>query len=276
MYTLNCRGRLLALEQPVVMGILNITPDSFYSDSRVPKAAQWRAKAQQMIAEGAVILDVGGQSTRPGSERVPADEEAKRVVPSISALRQEFPDVFLSVDTYYAAVAKAAVEAGADLVNDVSAGKLDPAMLTTVAALGVPYIAMHMKGRPETMQQEARYSDVTQDVFEYLAKKVIECHEAGINDLVVDPGFGFAKTMEQNYRLLQQLDVFAALGVPLLAGLSRKSMIWKLLDTSPEAALNGSTVLHTIALLKGARILRVHDVREAVETVRLIHAVQQA
>ncbi len=269
MYTLNCKGRLLVIEKPVVMGILNITPDSFYSSSRVQEMDKIVQKAEQMMEEGATILDIGGQSTRPGSDRLTADEELKRVLPVIQQLKEKFPDAFFSIDSYHSTVAKEAVEAGADIVNDISAGEMDDQMLSTVAALHVPYIAMHMKGTPATMQQNAVYEDVAKEVIDYFIQKMDACKQAGITDIMIDPGFGFGKTIEHNFQLLKKLEAFQIFHVPVLAGLSRKSTIWKTLKINPEEALNGSTVLNTIALTKGATILRVHDVKEAVESIEL-------
>lgn len=276
MFTLNCKGRLLQLDAPAVMGILNCTPDSFYAGSRITSEGQLLEQAGAMLAAGARFLDVGGQSTRPGSEKVDAATEAGRVVPFIARLKETFPDAYVSVDTYYASVARAAVEAGADLVNDISSGALDANMLATVAALRVPYVAMHMKGTPQTMQQQAQYEDVVAEVLQWLLQKVEECRRAGIVDVIVDPGFGFGKTAVHNFRLLRQLKAFALLGCPVLAGLSRKSTIYKTLGCTAEEALNGTTVLNTIALLNGAALLRVHDVQEAVEAVQLLQAMQQA
>jgi dihydropteroate synthase len=272
MFTLNCKGRLLVLHQPVVMGIINTTPDSFYSNSRRSSADAALAQAEKMLQEGATILDLGGQSTRPGAEQVGAPAEAVRVVPVIEAIHRRFPEAYISVDTYHAAVAAAAVEAGACIVNDVSGGSLDAAMLSTVAQLQVPYICMHMRGTPENMQQHTQYSDVTQEVLDFFIKQTAACRHAGIHDVIVDPGFCFAKNSSQNFQLLRELDTFAILGLPVLAGISRKSMVYKTLGTTAAEALNGSTVLHTLALLKGASILRVHDVKEAVEAVKLVAA----
>lgn len=275
MYTLNCKGRLLVLEKPVVMGILNITPDSFYSGSRIDQKDVVK-KAGQMIAEGATIIDIGGQSTRPGSDRLTAQEELDRVLPAINSIRQNYPGVFLSIDTYHATVAKETVAAGVDMVNDISAGDMDADMLSTVASLNVPFIAMHMQGTPDTMQDKPMYENVATEVVEYFIQKTTACKEAGINDLIIDPGFGFGKTITHNFQLLKQLEVLQIFHVPVLAGLSRKSTIWKTLQITPEEALNGTTVLNTIALTKGAAILRVHDVKEAVEAVKLYEAYNNA
>lgn len=275
MFTLNCKGRLLVVDKPVVMGILNITPDSFYSGSRINENDVLR-KAEKMLADGAAIIDIGGQSTRPGSEQIGADEELKRIISSIENLAKHFPAAIISVDTYHAKVVKEAVGAGASIINDISGGDLDAEMLNTVAGLKVPYICMHMKGNPANMQQHAVYDDVTKEVLDHFIQKNDACKKAGINDVIIDPGFGFAKTISQNLALLKNLSVFKMLERPILIGLSRKSTIYKTLNITPEESLNGSTVLHTISLLNGANILRVHDVKEAVETIRLTEAYQKA
>jgi dihydropteroate synthase len=273
MFTLNCKGRLLVIDKPVVMGILNATPDSFYSGSRVTETDILK-RAERMLNEGATILDVGGQSTRPGSKQVDADEELRRVIPAIRSISNNFPEAFISVDTYHSNIAKEAVAAGASLVNDISGGNLDAEMLKVVASLKVPFISMHMKGSPETMQQLTDYDDVVKAVLDFFISKIDECKKMGIHDVIIDPGFGFAKNINQNFRLLRQLNVFKMLERPMLVGLSRKSTIYKTLNISAEEALNGSTVLHTIALLNGANILRVHDVKEAIEAIRLVDAYQ--
>ena len=270
MFTLNCKGRLLVIDKPVVMGIINVTPDSFYSGSRITATDDILRQAEKMISEGASILDIGGQSSRPGSEDIGMEGELARVVPAIEAIHLHFPQSFISVDTYYATVAAAAVQAGAGIVNDISSGTLDAEMIKTVAALNVPYIAMHMKGTPKTMNQLANYIDVTLEVLDFFIKKIEECRLAGIKDVIVDPGFGFAKTISHNFILLKNLSIFKILEKPLLAGLSRKATIYKTLGISPEEALNGTTVLNTIALQNGANILRVHDVKEAVEIIKLL------
>lgn len=263
------KGRVLNLEKPVIMGILNATPDSFYNKGRDSDTNSLLTNAEKMLDEGAAILDVGGASTRPGATLISADEEIQRVIPAIEAILKRFPDAWLSVDTYNSATAKAAVEAGASIINDVSSGSIDADMLATVAQLKVPYIAMHMQGTPETMQQNPQYDDAVTDVLNYLRDKVSECTEADIKDIITDPGFGFGKTKEHNFSLLRNLHRFRELGRPVLAGISRKGMIWKTLGTSPEQALNGTTALHMVALQQGANILRVHDVHEAVEVLRL-------
>jgi dihydropteroate synthase len=272
MYTLNCKGKLLSLEKPVVMGILNATNDSFYKGYLESSSDELITLVGQMLEQGAGIIDIGGQSTRPGSLRISAEDEAGRVVPLIEILNKRFPGIIISIDTYYAAVAAAAVDAGARIVNDISAGNMDQNMIETVAGLKVPYICMHMKGTPETMQQEAVYEDILREVLDFFIAKTEECRAAGIQDVIVDPGFGFAKTIRQNFTLLRNLRTFEMLERPLLAGLSRKSTIYKTLGTTAEEALNGTTVLNTIALLNGANILRVHDPREAKEAVELVAA----
>jgi dihydropteroate synthase len=271
MFTLNCKGRLLVIDKPVVMGILNITPDSFYSGSRVNNDEVLRT-AEQMLKDGATILDIGGQSTRPGSQQIGAGKELERIIGPIETLNRHFPQSIISVDTYHSSVAKEAVAAGASIVNDISGGSSDAGMLATVAALKVPFICMHMKGSPENMQQQAVYQNVAKEVLDYFISRIYDCTQAGITDIIIDPGFGFAKTISHNFQLLQQLGVFKILERPVLAGLSRKSTVYKILKTTPEEALNGSTVLHTLALLNGAHILRVHDVKEAMETIELVQA----
>lgn len=269
MYTLNCKGRLLEIQQPVVMGIINITPDSFYSGSRRFTIDSALLMAEQMLTDGATILDIGGQSTRPGSTQLTAAEEMERVLPVIEAISSRFPESFISVDTYFSSVARAAVETGATIINDISGGSFDANMLTTVAGLRVPYVCMHVKGTADTMHETHTEMDITREVLDYFIAKKQECQQAGIIDLIVDPGFGFSKTIAQNFEILKHLEVFSMLNKPLLLGVSRKSSIYKTLGITPEEALNGSTVLHTAGLLKGASILRVHDVKEAMEAIKL-------
>lgn len=272
MFTLNCKGRLITIDKPVVMGILNITPDSFYSGSRNVLIESALKTTSQMLKDGAFIIDIGGQSTRPGSTLLTAEEEMERIVPVIEKLVQQHADIIISVDTFYADVAKAAVEAGALMINDISCGQLDEKMFTTVASLNVPYVGMHMKGTPQTMQQLAQYENVTVDVMDYFIRLIPQMQQAGIKDIILDPGFGFAKTIEHNFQLLKEMNQLEILEKPLLAGLSRKSTVYKTLNTTPEHALNGTTVLNTIALMNGADILRVHDVKEATECIRLFKA----
>lgn len=276
MFTLNCKGKLLTITEPVVMGIMNITPDSFYGGSRMQGEDAWIAAADAMLKQGALIVDIGGQSTRPGSTALDAAAEKERVIPAIRTIHQHFPEAILSVDTYHSAVAAVAVEAGASIVNDISAGNMDPKMIPLVAEMQVPYIAMHMKGTPANMDKHAVYEHVAMEVLDYFIAKTLELKEAGVQDVIIDPGFGFSKTVQQNFELLKHLHVLKALEKPMLVGLSRKSTIWKTLGITPDEALNGTTVLNTIALQQGASILRVHDVKEAVEAVRLYQACEKA
>ena len=276
MYTLNCKGRLWVIERPLVMGIINTTPDSFYAASRKQSVDEALNLATKMLADGADILDIGGQSTRPGSQQITADEEAEKVLPVIEAFVSKNPDAVISIDTFYASVAQQAVKAGASIVNDISGGTLDKQMLQAVAALNVPYICMHMKGNPTNMQQFAHYENVVKEVVEYFIDKVEQCRLAGIKDVIIDAGFGFAKTSTHNLVLLENLSLLKMLGKPILAGLSRKGTIYKTLGITAAEALNGTTVLNTIALMKGADILRVHDVKEAVEAVKLGAAYNEA
>ncbi len=268
--TLNIKGKLVDLSVPKVMGILNVTPDSFFDGSRYQSPPSILNQAEKMLLEGADFIDVGGYSSRPGATDISVDEEMQRVIPTIELISKQLPQAILSVDTFRSHVAKRAVEAGASLVNDISAGELDKEMVPTVAALKIPFLAMHMKGNPQTMKQHAHYQDLLQEVITYFHEKISLLHKAGIKDVLIDPGFGFAKTIEQNFELLSHLDHLLALGKPLVVGLSRKSMIWRTLDTTAEHALNGTTALHSIALMKGASILRVHDVKEAVEVIKLV------
>ena len=272
MFTLNCKGRILVIDKPIVMGIINATPDSFFGGSRFNGVDEIVAKAEKMLNDGADILDIGGQSTRPGSELISADEEIERVIPAIKAIAEKKPEAFISIDTFYSKVAIAAIEAGATIVNDISAGSMDSKMIATVAELKVPYILMHMKGTPQTMQQNATYENATREVLDFFISKTNELKNAGIIDIIIDPGFGFAKTIDQNFELLKNLSVFKMLDKAIMLGISRKSTIYKTLDVSVDEALNGTTVLNTIGLMNGASILRVHDVKEASETVKLFSA----
>ena len=269
MTQINCKGELICFDTPKVMGILNITPDSFYAQSRTTPAEVLR-KAEQMLEEGATFVDIGGYSSRPNAQEVSPQEELQRVVPVVEALVKHFPDIRISVDTFRAEVARESLEAGACIINDISAGQIDPAIWEVVAHYQVPYIAMHMRGTPQTMQTYTEYDKLTKDILYYFSQVKDKARQLRINDLIVDPGFGFSKTLAQNYELMQQLALFKALECPILVGISRKSMIYKLLDTTPETALNGTTVLNTFALLHGADILRVHDVKEAVECVKIV------
>lgn len=269
MFSLNCKGKLLAIDKPLVMGIINTTPDSFYDGSRKQSSESVLKQATKMLTEGADIIDVGGQSTRPGSERISAKEELKRVLPAVEIILKNFPDTIISVDTYQSEVAVELINAGASIINDVSAGNLDSSMIETVAKLQVPYVCMHMKGTPQDMQQQSNYENVTTELLDFFIQKIDECKRAGINDVIIDPGFGFGKTIAHNFTLLKELLVFKMLEKPIMAGLSRKSTIYKTLGITAEEALNGSTVLHTLALQNGANILRVHDVKEAKEVIAL-------
>ncbi len=267
MFTLNCRGKLLFAEYPQVMGIVNITPDSFYTGSTDPDDVI--RIVDEMIVEGAAIIDIGGQSTKPGSTMISANEEMARVIPVLKKLTAAFTSTIFSIDTFYSSVAAAAVEAGASIVNDVSSGSIDAEMIRVVGKLQVPYIAMHMQGTPESMQKYPFYNDVVKDVLDFFIRKLDECKAAGITDVIVDPGFGFGKTSEHNYSLLKNLAVFEMLDRPILAGISRKGMVYRPLGVTAEHALNGTTALNMIALINGAQVLRVHDVKEACEAVKL-------
>lgn len=271
--TLNCGGQLLTLDRPRVMGILNITPDSFYAGSRQSSTAIALENASKMLADGADIIDIGGMSSRPGAQLISTTEEQDRVLPVITAIRAAHPNCIMSIDTVYAATARAAVAAGAGIINDISAGQIDNALIPTLPELGVPYVLMHMQGQPEDMQHQTHYEDIITEIWDFLAQKNSTLTKAGVQDIILDPGFGFGKSLAQNYQLLNHLHTFKSLNRPVLAGLSRKSMIWKALSTSPEKALNGTTALHVLALQQGAAILRVHDVREAVEVIKLMELV---
>lgn len=272
--TLNCQGRLVTLDEPKVMGILNLTPDSFYDGGQYNGDQAYLLQVEKMLLEGADFIDIGGMSSRPGADTVTIEEELNRVIAPIQNILKRFPDTIISIDTIHAKVAKAAVDSGALIVNDISAGRLDSNMLATVGQLNVPYIAMHMKGEPNTMQSQANYENISLEVLDYFIDIIKKCRAAGIKDIIIDPGFGFAKNLEQNYTLLNHLNDLDMLELPILVGISRKSMIYKLLESSSKEALNGSTALHMIALQKGVSILRVHDVKEAVECVKIWNALQ--
>ena len=276
MFTINCKGKILSLDTPLVMGIINVTPDSFYQGHLHSGNGAMVALAEEMVKDGADIIDIGGQSTRPGSTAITVDEELQRVLPVIEAIHKNNPGAIISIDTFYSAVAVAAVTAGASIVNDISGGNIDPAMLDTVAALKVPYVCMHMKGTPATMQQEPHYDNVVTEVLDFFIIKIAQCNKAGITDVIMDPGFGFGKSIEHNFSLLKNLLLFSIMGKPVLAGLSRKSTVYKTLGTTAADALNGTTVLNTMALLNGTSILRVHDVKEAKEAVTLFNAYKKA
>ena len=270
-YTINVGGKLLDLGEPQVMGILNVTPDSFYGKSRKQSDEEIAARVRSVLQEGGSMIDIGAYSARPGAADVPVETEMSRLRHGLGILRGEAPDAIVSVDTFRADVARMCVEEyGVQIVNDISGGELDDRMFDTVARLGVPYILMHIKGNPQNMQDNPQYDDLMCEMLVYFGSKVQRLHEMGVKDIILDPGFGFAKTLDHNYELMNRMEDLKVLGLPLLVGVSRKSMIYRLLGTSPEEALNGTTALHAMSLLKGASILRVHDVREAVETVEIV------
>ncbi len=267
--TINCKGKLIDLSIPKLMGILNITPDSFYEGSRFMELDKILAQTEKMLNDGATFLDIGGHSTRPGASPVNEEEEKNRVLPTIEGILKHFPEALISVDTFRASIAKESIELGAVMVNDVSGGDLDDKMFETVAKLDVPYVLMHSRGTPETMLQMTQYDDLIVDILDDLQKKVHQLRQLGQKDIIIDLGFGFAKNIEQNYQLINHLEDFSIMELPMLVGVSRKSMIWRKLDISPKDSLNGTTALNMIALMKGAKILRVHDVKEAMETVKI-------
>ena len=267
--TINCKGNLIDLTSPKVMGILNITPNSFFDGGKYADENSILQQVEKMLVDGATFIDIGAYSSKPNAEYVSENEEISRLIPVIELILKNFPETLISVDTFRATVAKKAIENGACIINDISAGSLDEDMMQTVAKLKVPYIMMHMKGNPQTMQSLAQYENIVKEMLFYFSEKVAQARSLGINDLIIDPGFGFAKILEQNFEVMNKLELFQMLELPLLVGVSRKSMIYKTLETSAEFALNGTTVLNTIALQKGAKILRVHDVNEAMECVKL-------
>lgn len=267
--TINCKGNLIDLATPKIMGILNVTPNSFYDGGKYKSETEILYQVEVMLDEGATFIDIGAYSSKPNADFVSEQEEVDRIIPVIALILKHFPDTILSVDTFRSEVAKRAIESGAAIINDISAGVLDDKMLETIAKYNVPYIMMHMRGTPQTMQSLTQYENIVKEMLFYFSKKVAHARSYGINDLILDPGFGFAKTIDQNYEVLQKLELFRKLEMPILVGLSRKSMIYKLLNTNAQEALNGTTVLNSIALTKGATILRVHDVKEAAECVAL-------
>lgn len=269
--TINCKGQLVDLSTPKVMGIMNITPNSFFDGGKYKNENELLERVEKMLSEGADFIDVGAYSSKPNAEFVSEEEEISRIIPVVNLLQKHFPEIILSIDTFRAGVAKACIENGAAIINDISAGKLDNKMLEIIAKLQVPYIMMHMKGTPQTMQTLTQYEDIFKEMLFYFSERIAAARALGINDLIVDPGFGFAKTLEQNYEVMQKLELLQMLELPLLVGISRKSMIYKTLNTNADMALNGTTVLNTIALSKGAKILRVHDVKEAVECITLFN-----
>ncbi len=267
--TINCKGNLIDLNIPKVMGIVNATPDSFYDGGKYDTETEILKQVEKMLSEGADFIDVGAYSSKPNAEFVSEVEEISRIVPVVKSIIEHFPEASISIDTFRAKVAEVCIENGAAIINDISAGNLDGKMIETVAKLKVPYIMMHMKGTPKTMQSLTQYENIIKEMLFYFSEKIALARSFGIDDVIIDPGFGFAKTLEQNYEVLQKMELFQMAGLPILAGFSRKSMIYKTLGISPENALNGTTALNTIALTKGAKILRVHDVKEAVECVKL-------
>ena len=267
--TINCKGQLIDLASPKVMGILNVTPNSFYDGGKFADGKAVLNQVEKMLNEGATFIDIGGYSSKPNAEFVSEEEELQRVIPIITTVTQKFPETLISIDTFRSKVAKESIENGAAIINDISAGNLDENMMKTVAELQVPYIMMHMKGTPQTMQSLTQYENIVKEMIFYFSEKVAQARSLGINDLILDPGFGFAKTLEQNFEVLNKLELFQMLELPILAGISRKSMIYKTLETDAQNSLNGTTSLNTISLMKGAKILRVHDVKEAVECVKL-------
>lgn len=271
-YSLNIKGQLWQVKKPLVMGILNVTPDSFYAGSRWSSEGEILSRAEKMLHEGADILDLGGQSTRPGSERISVQEELERVLPAIDAILRQFPEAVISIDTFYSEVAKQAIEHGAAIVNDISAGALDDKMFETVAQLQVPYILMHMQGEPQTMHLNPQYENVVSDVVKFFSEKIKALRLLGVNDILLDPGFGFGKNQDHNIELMQHLDALTIFELPILVGISRKKMVQRMIDSDAAGALNGTTALNTIALMKGAQIIRVHDVKEAVEAVQVYSA----
>lgn len=266
---INCKGELIDLSTPKVMGIINITPDSFYSGSRASSDKEILENAEKMLNEGADFLDLGAYSSRPGADHISTEEELQRMLPAVELIGKNFPEAILSIDTFRARIARESIDAGAAMINDISAGKLDEKMLETVAKLQVPYIMMHMKGTPQTMKELNQYDDLLKEVLIYFSKRIKAARDLGMNDIIIDPGFGFAKNIEQNYELFSKLEILREIELPILIGISRKSMIWKKLGISADEALNGTSVLNTLALNKGANILRVHDVKEAVECIKI-------
>lgn len=272
--TINCNGQLIALNTPKVLGVLNLTPDSFYDGGVYLNKDAALIHCEKMIREGADFIDIGAYSSRPGAQEISETEELNRLLPILEKLKIHFPKTLFSIDTFRAKVAQEALDRGASMINDISAGNLDSKMIPTVACYGVPFIAMHMQGKPSNMQENPTYGDLFSELMHFFSNKIDECHAAGINDVILDPGFGFGKTLSDNYHILERLERFQQFNVPLLAGVSRKSMIYKALEVSAEEALNGTTVLNTVALMKKAQFLRVHDVKEAKECISLLQQLQ--
>ena len=268
--TINCNGNLIDLSTPKVMGILNITPDSFFDGGKYKNETDILSKVEKMLSDGATFIDVGAYSSRPGAKHISEKEELQRILPVIKLLVNKFPDIIISVDTFRSNVAQQTIKAGAAVINDISAGKMNEKMLSTVAQLQVPYIIMHMQGTPQNMQQNPQYENITTEVISFFAEQLFKLHQLKVNDVIIDPGFGFGKTTEHNYELLKNLSLFKSLEIPILAGISRKSMLYKPLEITAQQALNATTAAHTIALLNGANILRAHDVKEAIEAVKIV------
>lgn len=267
---INCKGRLIDLSTPKVMGILNCTPDSFFDGGKYKNESELLTQTEKMLADGAAFIDIGAYSSKPNAAFVSEEEEIQRIVPVVALVLKHFPDALISIDTFRAKVAKAGIEAGAAVINDIAAGLLDDDMLPVVGKYKVPYIMMHMRGNPQTMAKLTQYDDIVHEMLFYFSERIAAARKHGIDDIIIDPGFGFAKTLEQNYEVMGKLELFSQVtGLPLLSGISRKSMIYKLLGNTPQDALNGTTVLNTVSLIKGAKILRVHDVKEAVEAVNI-------
>ncbi|RIV31445.1 dihydropteroate synthase [Flagellimonas lutimaris] len=273
--TINCKGELVDLISPKVMGILNLTPDSFFDGGKYKDESSILTKVEYMLDHGATFIDMGAYSSRPGADHVSEDEELQRMIPVIDLILKKFPETLISIDTFRSKVAAESIEHGAAIINDIAAGNLDKNMFAIIAKYQVPYIMMHMKGTPQSMQKEATYDNLINDLRFYFSEKIKETTSKKINDIIIDPGFGFAKTTDQNYTLLNHLDMFQTFGLPILIGLSRKSMVYKILESSPQEALNGTTALHTVALLKGANIIRAHDAKEASECIKLVEALKE-
>jgi dihydropteroate synthase len=274
MKSINCRGKLIGLESPKVMGILNLTPDSFYDGGKYSRESEILKRIESMLLEGAAFIDIGAYSSRPGAKHVSQEEERSRLVPALTAILREFDDILVSVDTFRSAIARESVELGACMINDISAGSLDPEMFETIARLQVPYVIMHMRGTPQTMQKQSTYENLVKEVIAYFSQKVFALRALGVNDIIIDPGYGFSKTLEQNYEMLGRSELLKILDLPILTGLSRKSMLYRVLDTDPENALAATIAAQSIALMKGTNILRVHDVREAVQTIEIIEKIK--
>lgn len=274
--SINCRGKLIDLSKPKVMGILNLTPDSFYDGGQNTRLEQIQKKVSQMLADGMDILDVGAVSSKPGATHVSLEEETKRLIPVVQYLHRNFPDLILSIDTFRAKIAEKAVESGASIINDISAGNLDDEMIDCVTQMQVPYVAMHMQGTPQTMQENPNYGNLMIELIKYFSELQNRCYKKGLNDLIIDPGFGFGKTLNHNYEILKNLNLFHSLNLPILVGVSRKSMLYKPLNTSADQALNATSVAHTLALANGANILRVHDVKQAKETIEIYSLYEKA